>query len=49
MCLSIWSLLGYVDDADCKAAVVLPAVIDEEEELANDWDDLTNDWDTQVN
>jgi hypothetical protein len=46
MCLSVWSLLGYVGDADCKAAAVLPAVIGEEEELANDWDDLTNDWDT---
>jgi hypothetical protein len=32
----------------CRFALVLPAVIGEEEEpLANDWDDLTNDWDTK--
>jgi len=38
MCLSVWSLLGYVHDADCKAAAVLPAVVSEEEDLADDWD-----------
>ena len=47
MCLGVWSLLGYVDDADCKAAAVLPAVVGDEEELTNDWDDLANDWDTK--
>ena len=45
MCLGVWSSLGYVKDADCKAAAVLPAVIGEEEDLADNWDDLANNWD----
>jgi hypothetical protein len=45
MCLGVWSLLGYINNADCKAAARLPAVIGKEEDLANGWDDLAKDWD----
>lgn len=38
ICLGVWSLLGYVNDADCKVAAALPAVVDEEEALSDDWD-----------
>jgi hypothetical protein len=32
--------MGYVRDDDVKAAVVLPEVNEEEEELANNWDSI---------
>jgi hypothetical protein len=38
LCLGVWSLMGYVEDSDVKAAAVLPEVIGDEEELPNDWD-----------
>jgi hypothetical protein len=39
LCLGVWSLMGYVKDADVKAATVLPEVgSDEEIELPLDWD-----------
>ena len=30
--------MGYVKDSDIKAAAILPDVVGEEEELAEDWD-----------
>ena len=38
LCLGVWSLMGYVDDGDVKAAAMLPDVIGDEEDLPNDWD-----------
>ena len=38
LCVGVWSLLGYINDDDVKAAAVLPEVRGEEEELAVDWD-----------
>jgi hypothetical protein len=38
LCLGVWSLMGYVEDSDVKAAAMLPEVIGNEEELPNDWD-----------
>ena len=40
LCVGVWSLLGYVQDNDVKAAAVLPAVDGDEEELAEDWDSI---------
>lgn len=38
LCLGVWSLMGYVEDGDVKAAAVLPDVVGDEEDLPNDWD-----------
>ena len=39
LCLGVWSDMGYVKNADIKAATVLPEVGTEEiEDLAEDWD-----------
>jgi hypothetical protein len=40
MCLGTWSLLGYVNDSDVKAVVVLPELWagEKEEQLQKDWD-----------
>ena len=40
LCVGIWSLLGYVNDNNVKAAAVLPVVDGKEEELAEDWDSI---------
>jgi hypothetical protein len=42
MCVGIWSLLGYVNDSDIKAAVALPVVpaYIKEDELALGWDNI---------
>ncbi len=41
MCLGVWSLLGYVEDCDVKAVVVLPELLaDEEGELTVGWDKI---------
>ena len=42
MCLGTWSLLGYVNDSDVKAAVVLPELRagEEEDQLQMDWDKI---------
>jgi hypothetical protein len=38
MCVGVWSLMDFVKDKDIMAAVLLPEVDGEEEELAKDWD-----------
>jgi hypothetical protein len=38
MCVGAWSLMGYVKDKDIKAAIVLPEVEGDEEDLEEDWD-----------
>jgi hAT family protein len=40
MCLGVWSLLGFVNNSDIKAVVVLPGVPADEREdaLADGWD-----------
>ena len=40
MCLSVWSLLGFVTDSDVKEVVILPELhADEDEnELELNWD-----------
>jgi len=42
MCLGTWSLLGYVNDPDVKAVVVLPELRagEEEDQLQMDWDKI---------
>ena len=40
LCVGVWSLLGYIEDDDVKAAVVLPEVKGEEEDLVADWDSI---------
>jgi len=40
MCLGVWSLMGYVQDADIKPTTVLPEIIGDEEELRDGWDDI---------
>ena len=37
LCLGVWSLMEYVKDSDMNVAAILPEVVGEEEELANDW------------
>jgi len=43
MCLGAWSKLGFMCDADIRAAAILPDVIGEEEELELGWDYITYD------
>jgi hypothetical protein len=45
MCLSGWSLLGYVKDSDVKAVTALAEVPrnQPEEDLASDWDAIELD------
>ena len=39
LCLGVWSRMDYVGDKDVKAAIVLPEVgLDEEDILSDDWD-----------
>ena len=39
LCLGVWSRMDYVRDKDVKAAIVLPEVgLDEEDILSDDWD-----------
>jgi hypothetical protein len=40
MCLGVWSLMGYVNDSDIKAAVIIPDIIGDEDEIADGWDDI---------
>ena len=40
LCLRVWSLMEYVKDSDMNVAAILPEVVGEEEEHANDWDSL---------
>ena len=40
MCLGVWSLINLVKDKDIMAAVLLPEVDGEEEELAEDLDTI---------
>jgi len=43
MCLGAWSKLGFMCDADIRAAAILPDVIGGEEELELGWDYITYD------
>ena len=38
MCLWVWSVLGFVKNADILQAAALPEVSGEEDELKLDWD-----------
>ena len=39
LCLGVWSRMDYVGEKDVKAAIVLPEVgLDEEDILSDDWD-----------
>ena len=38
MCLGVWSLKKLVKDSDIRAAVELPEVEGDEDELEEDWD-----------
>ena len=42
MCLGTWSFLGYVNDSNVKAMVVLPELRagEEEDQLQMDWDKI---------
>ena len=33
MCLGVWSLMGYVEDSDIKAATIKPELLGDEKEL----------------
>jgi hypothetical protein len=40
MCLGVWSLMGYVEDSDIKAAAIKPEIVGEEQELKDGWDSI---------
>jgi hypothetical protein len=40
LCLSNWSLLGYIKDKDITAVTILPEILGDEEELEAGWDSL---------
>jgi len=43
MCLSAWTKLNLVQNSDIKAAVVLPDIIGDEDELELGWDHISYD------